>query len=283
MENLTNNPKLVLAGFSGTIANTEELSLGKENLYSVYRLAITQMFGETGEYLLLHRGGMSNISNIQKLFFELLSNKICLSHVCRYMNTNEVTLLRNDPTPLIFKEFVNLSVKLLHNLIGGPTPSGTVWPSIYPGFSKFRGLLKEKNIDLGIISSGFSNFISSVFKVHQIEGPDFSVTLDDEFQTLGLSWESKVKPSPMLVANAIQQWSNMHSSINLDMDYALQNTIMIGDDLELDGKMAESLNLPFWYFTSDINNIILSEGKNISTFSNWGQLINALNGGKLFI
>lgn len=274
--------KLVLASFSGTIANTEELSLGKENLYSVYRLAITQMFGERGEYLLWQRGGIGNINYIQKLFFELLADKICVSHVCQYLGIHSYNLYKEDPISIVFQEFTKLSIKLLKNVVGTLTSNGEVWPNIYTGFSKFRSSLKSGQIDLGIISSGFSEFINSVFDKSQIDRPEFCVTLDDRIENLSISWESKVKPSPMLIANAIEQWSRLHFKCGMNMEYALANTVLIGDDLELDGKMAEAFNLPFWYFTSDVNNFVLSEHPRIHPFSNWGQLTNALKEGKLF-
>lgn len=274
--------KLALASFSGTIANTEELSVSHENLDSVYTLAITQMFGERGRSILWQRGGVGNINYIQKLFFELLSDKVCVSHVCQYLGIHSYNLYKEDPTPIVFQGFAQLSIKLLKNIVGTLTASGEIWPRVYPGFSKFRVDLKSAQIDLGIISSGFSQFINNVFDKSQIGRPEFCVTLDDKIENLSISWESKVKPSPMLIANAIEQWSGLHPKCGMSMEYALAHTILIGDDLELDGKMAEAFNLPFWYFTSDINNLVLSEHPRIHPFSNWGQITNALNDGKLF-
>lgn len=268
--------KLVLASFSQTVAKTNVLNINGHNIDTIFAESIRIMFGYEGVAILERMQALNHRVPIQKIFIHIMADPRCVLNLRSYLKMpNEIKLNGHDPTPKIFKkEFVELNVVQLFNQIGSIVlPSYQKWPEIYPGFRDFRKELTVKGIDLGIISASYSKFILDVFEKQEIEHPLFCITPDDEFGLPGIDWESTNKPSALLIAKAFERW-------NIDMDYAKKNTIMIGDDMELDGKMAESAGIPFWYFTSDINNVVLSE--NQRSFSNWGQLVNALKNNQLF-
>lgn len=271
--------KLVLASFSQTIADTTTKTLYKENMETIKLQAIQKMFGDIGVMLFLEMNKKNPSLPIQVSIVRLLADQKCYSEVFEYMQNEHLSLLKKDPTPIIFKEFINLNVVMLYDMIGSPTSKDELWPHIYPGFTEFRSLLAKKGIDFGIVSSGYEGFIIDVFDFYQIPKPLFCVTPEDNFELVSFNdWTSKNKPSRLLISQAINYWTKYNPSLSIE--YALANTIMIGNDLYLDGKMAENAGIPFWYFTSDINNVVLSD--NQRSFSNWGQMVNALKNDQLF-
>lgn len=271
--------KLVLASFSQTIADTTTKTLYKENMETIKLQAIQKMFGDIGVMLFLEMNKKNPSLPIQVSIVRLLADQKCYSEVFEYMQNEHLSLLKKDPTPIIFKEFINLNVVMLYDMIGSPTSKDELWPHIYPGFTEFRSLLAKKGIDFGIVSSGYEGFIIDVFDFYQIPKPLFCVTPEDNFELVSFNdWTSKNKPSRLLISQAINYWTKYNPSLSIE--YAFANTIMIGDDLYLDGKMAENAGIPFWYFTSDINNVVLSD--NQRSFSSWGQMVNALKNDQLF-
>lgn len=273
-----NQKKLVLASFSQTIADIKTKTLTGENIETVKLQVIEKMFGEEGKYLFQDIQEKSPNILIQEKIVRLLTYKKCCVNLLNYMGWTEVNLFKKDPTPVIYKEFVNLNVVMLYEIRGSSTFKEELWPNIYPGFNEFRKLLIDRGIDLGIISSGYEEFILDVFELHQIKKPLFCVTPEDDFGLLAIDWASKNKPSRLLVSRAINYWTKYNP--RLSIEYAFANTIMVGDDLYLDGKMAKNANFPFWYFNPEENKIPLT-GKQRS-FSNWGQLVYALKYNKLF-
>lgn len=275
---MENKKRLVLASFSQTIADTMAMTLYGDNIQTIKLQAIQRMFGDIGAILFIEMNNKNSNLPIQVQIINLLSDKECCTKLLDYMKMESLDLFKKDPTPVIYREFVRLNVVMLYEMIGSPTMNDELWPHIYRGFTEFRLLLSKKGIDFGVISSGYEGFILDVFDFYKIPRPLFCVTPEDEFGQFGIDWASKNKPSSLLISLAIQYWSTVNP--NIDMDYALVNTIMIGDDLELDGKMAENAGIPFWYFTSDINTVVLKD--NQRSFSNWGQIVNALKDNKLF-
>ena len=267
--------RLVLASFSKTIAKTDE-----DNLYEqAYHNTINLMFGYEGLARFLNEGGNNGRSLIQ-VVMHLASIKELLPNFKVYCENYDIDLSLDsnpDPTPEIYSSFIKTNIYYLKHSIGTICLNGNVWPEIYTGFREFRNTLELYNIDLGIVSSGYEKFIYEVFNYHSIKQPLLCITPDDSFGPYNLDWKSKNKPSVYLIALAIDQWLQCNPQI--DMDYARQNVILIGDDIELDGKMAENAGIPFWLFSQDTN-IFLNNNQRI--FSNYGQLTNALKDGKLF-
>lgn len=274
--------RLVLASFSQTIADTSELTLGGHNIDTVFADSIRKMFGYEGVAILERMQSLNHQTPIQKIFMYIMANNKCLANLQDYMDVvKSIKLNGHDPTPKIFqKEFVELNVVQLFNLIGSITQSGQNWPALYSGFRAFRNELAENGIDFGIISASHSQFILDVFDFYEIEHPLFCITPDDEFNLLGMDWESKNKPSPLLVAKAFDCWSALGNDPEISLDYAKYKSLMIGDDLELDGKMAESAGIPFWHFAPEIGNYKYSAGQR--PVASWEQLSKALKQGKLF-
>ncbi|MCC6323485.1 HAD family hydrolase [Candidatus Nomurabacteria bacterium] len=267
--------KLVLASFSQTIAKTE-----MDNLFQqAYHNSINLMFGYEGLVRFLNEGGAKGRSSIE-VVMHLASIKELLPNLEEYCENYDIDLSLDstlDPTPEIYKAFININIYYLNYNIGTICTNGNVWPEIYTGFREFRDTLESHNVDFGIISSGYEKFIREVFNYHSIKQPLLYITPDDSFGPYNLDWKSKNKPSVYLIALAIDQWLQYNPQI--DMDYARQNVILIGDDIEPDGKMAENAGIPFWFFNQDTN-IVLNNNQRI--FSNYGQLTNALKDGKLF-
>ncbi len=283
MKNSKNKyPKgLVLASFSKTIARTHEFNLEQQNIDTAFADSIEIMFGREGVFRFEDMGGRNSSLPIQIIFRNILAVPSCYQHLCTYLDVAQVEnvdLVNADPTPQIFQEFVELNVELLGRMIGSPCTNQGIWPEIYSGVREFLNALKSRNIDFGIISSSYEGFIREVFDFHSLLEPLFCITPDDKFNMLSVDWVSKMKPSKMLIAAAIEQWAVQYPGI--DADYALDHTILIGDDYHLDGQMARDAGLPFWYFSSTVPSFKLLPNEQM--FSNYGQLARALAEDKLF-
>ncbi len=288
---ITEDPKkLVLASFSQTIAKTHIKNLRNFNIDDAYDNAIQTIFGYEGLQKYLEYGGLQNRSPAE-VIISLVPYSSIWDNAKLYLDINNISIPKNkDIVHTLIKQLIKININSLADNIGALCPQTELWPPLYPNVNMFLSHLSNKQVDFGIISSGHEVFIRKVFEYYGMDQPLFCVTPDDKFELYGMDWKSKTKPSTYLIASAMQKWiaswsddfkQRVQESGQDCMEYACHNAVYIGDDLKLDGYMANNAGIPFLLFYPDDSVQIHFEGEH-RKFSLYSQLIDALDTGILF-
>jgi hypothetical protein len=272
---LRNYPKrLVLVNFPGTIARTSMMNRDGLNADDAYQDAIQEIFGPEGFQRFYDNKDLHNAPATQVVMYlasrpELAKNLRNYCEICNIHDDFELV----DPIPILVKEFVDLYTSYLKLTIGTICFDKQIWPEIHTGFGEFQNQLKRSNIDLGIISPFPEGFIREVFNFYHLGQPLICVGPNDGFDP-NFSWHAS---DPDWIDIAINEWIEINPE--LTVSYALKNTVYIGNDITIDGKLANSKGIPFWFFSQNVNFDLLESQR---IFSNYGQLVNAVKEGKLF-
>jgi hypothetical protein len=131
----------------------------------------------------------------------------------------------------------------------------TKWPRLYLGAKEFfQGIPTEQGaINIGIVSSGHTDFIRKVFEVNDIPLPDIIVT-SDILRLRPMPKRERYKPYPYQLAEVHRLWKKLPSKDGVQLwshepyterAQGKPNMAYIGDDPIKDGGLAEQARIPF--------------------------------------
>ncbi len=263
------NRYLFLFDFDGTLADTFSPSPSNIGVYEAYEGAIKKVFGTKGLLVYKSIGGLKNNAPSELVGRMLKEDSSLITHA-----SSEKMI-----TELLVKEKVKMILQEV----------GESWPKPFDGvvpMLKQIGGLNDKgiNVDIGIVTSGHTEFVEKVFKAWEVQSPNICITDDNLRYKYPIYPEPEgdrlIKPSNTLFAITRAKWLRKHGiePVNTDFDFVFgmrEHVVYFGDDIVKDGKFAENSKLMFALFDKDDkvkNNELPS---NSFKFSNW-NLVNEL-------
>lgn len=209
---------LLLSDFDGTMAKTFDPNPHNIGVHKAYEIALCQVFGERVLLIYHELGGLQN-RDPESLVTVLLDNDPSLRIAGRTIKE-------------MAEQLVQYKLEVLLQEIG------PMWPLPCDGFREFADQLTGV-CELGIVSSGHTQFIQRTLHTWGISCPQVMVT-DDDTRYLDLPLLARVKPAPYPFELAMTQW--------LDGDRS--RVIYFGDDPVKDGGLACNVDVPFGLFTN---------------------------------
>lgn len=219
--------RLALADFDGTIARTQEPSPNGMTVDRASRLAVQETLPEfTKQYD--EQGGLNNRAPIE-VIRDLLP----------------------DATPAEHEEFCGqyIAAKLGYTRteIGARFSNGDVWPRLIPGYRDFHKKVQRfPYTDHMLFSSSHEYDVRLIYEAWGLEWPLIFATEAMSAQAIKHEVALPVKPSPLLVDFALEEWREVGDIDATIPDRLLrENTVAIGDDLMKDGTGAVLSRIAF--------------------------------------
>ena len=223
---------LLVSDFDGTIANTFSPSPNNVGVSEAYRLAVKELFGKKALKYYISAGGLKN------------------------RNPGEVVKSLQDQGfggDVTAEDLVQAKLGYLLREIGPE------WPKPCNGFIEFYKVIEETDgLEVAILSSGHTGFIRKTFSVWGLDPPRIMLT-DDDLRGYNppLPLEKFSKPSPLLMDLIQKEWGGHR-----------RHMIMLGDDPEKDGVLAQNAGVPFGFFSQQKNWF----AENSFQFNDWREV-----------
>ncbi|MGC9599403.1 MAG: hypothetical protein ABSE18_03400 [Minisyncoccia bacterium] len=282
---------LFLFDFDGTLADTFTASPNNIGVNEAHRFALETLFGKEGVKVYDRQGGHKNRAP-SELIADLLREKPELLDNARQFfekqngERKEGGMLWDnaDPQRTITELFVQVKLEQLSGEIGAKFPDGRVWPPPCDGVSallKEIGELNERGdvaIDIGVLSSGHTEFIKKAFSAWGLPAPRVLVTDDDiRERTYPKELFRRVKPGVFPFALAHWKWLREQGmrTDNFDLKGAMEMRERVmygGDDPVKDGELAKSASVPFFLFDRNGTHRESFHDPNGATVESWDEL-----------
>lgn len=287
----TDKPRyLFLFDFDGTLADTFTKSPNGIGVNEAYEGGVVSIFGEAGAVAFRRIGGLQNRAPAE-LIRALLEVDPSLREVGKRFHDAakhaDVPWDEENPINTFTELLVREKLGILVKEIGTADSAGKQWPQPFPGVVEFFRIIDainqrgEVQIDIGIISSGHTEFIRRTFEMWGVPLPPIFVT-DDDIRGRQHPREAahRVKPGLLPFAIAYLKWldlrwpgrqqSEPHSREPIDSPHELKQYILyVGDDAVRDGGLAHGAHMEFCSF-DPTGRAELQPGD--ARFSDWSQL-----------
>ncbi len=290
-------PYLLALDFDKTAADTTIKSARGLGMGDVYALAVADVLGTEGSRIYQAQGGLNNRAPselVQQIFAAAADRSILFAQARSFWSAHADVLgsfvpegkgaslvwSHGDNVAVVGEILVRQKLSYLAQEVGKVLPDGRVWPPPCRGFEEFWSVVADlkRNYDIttAIISSGHDSFIQQTFDAWHLARPDILVTEDD---IRGLKFpqemEKRVKPGQLPIALAYGMWLRDQKTAgvyddNESFDARRERVMYFGDDIQKDGGMALTANVPFGWYRPDGGD----DGKAFRGFSfnDWRQV-----------
>lgn len=306
---VANNYFLVF-DFDGTMARTFERSPNGTGVNEAYRLAIKDIFGQTGLGIYDALGGLKNRATSELVSQMLIKNQGDLIRPAKVFFNEKIDGLdlfvpKNKGVPLVWNDdvpeqiigelLVRQKLRYLMDEVGTQFPDGSIWPRPCEGFIQFWKEIQKLNnetdrrINMAIVSSGHEKFIKKVFAIWGISSASIVITEDDiRGRKYPTEMERRVKPGQLQLALAHQQWLKQQGLVGLDFNLKTaeetkERMIYFGDDPKKDGELAGRSGIVFGWFNPEKKSWPTEELTPRFDFINWQQITTLLHEGTLHL
>lgn len=147
---------------------------------------------------------------------------------------------------------IEAKLKPLRKQIGQAMPEGQgYWPRPTAGFIPFSRAVSEqkiaRNIQTGVITAGYRDFIFRVYELYEIDRPDLFIS-DIEIQDMfpDLSSEERAKPNTLPMDIIQERWRHNLGAEAPDQTMLGDRIGYIGDDEVRDGGLAANSGVHFF-------------------------------------
>lgn len=270
--------------FDGTMAKTFELSPSGIGVERAYEQAIGTIFGDEGMSVYRECGGLRNRAptEVVKGLLDVDCSLVGVGR--RFWERNKyssrIVWDRESPWHALGEILVQEKLDLLVAQVGSRFDgSGDRWPRPFQGLSRFFFSIRQANrrsgarIEVGIISSGHTEFIRSVFRMWGMPFPRIVVTDDDiRWRQYPPEISRRAKPGFFPLALAKGRWLAKHresDEVFVSPRGLEPNMVYVGDDANKDGGFARENGIAFCHFQP----IPSLDGVPASfSFSSWQEL-----------